>query len=119
MTGGFLDADIFRGLAFRILLFLTLALLPFGLISVFQTREIARQANFNSELSLLALTGQASVSERAVLLEAFGAGQALSAVAQIYARDTQACSSFLKAYKRASGVYSFVGYLEADGTMRC
>ena len=119
MTGGFLDADVFRGLAFRILIFLTLALLPFGLISIFQTREIGRQANFNSELSLLALTGQASATERQIYQEAFGAAQALSAVTQIYKRDPQACNSFLAAYKDASQLYSFVGYQAPDGAVRC
>lgn len=119
MTGGFLDGDVFKGLAFRILLFLTLALLPFGLIAVFQTREIARQANSNSELSLLALTDQAASAERSIFQEAFGAAEALSALAQLYARDARACSTFLEAYRRAVGRYSFIGYLPPDGVMRC
>jgi two-component sensor histidine kinase len=119
MTGGFLDGDVFRGLAFRILLFLTLALLPFGLISVFQTREIVRQADFNSELSLLALTDQAASAERSIFQEAFGAAEALSALAQLYANDTRSCSAFLEAYRRATGLYSFIGYLPPDGIMRC
>ncbi|MEM9577907.1 MAG: sensor histidine kinase [Pseudomonadota bacterium] len=119
MTGGFLDGDIFRGLAFRILLFLTLALLPFGLISVFQTREIVRQADSNSELSLLALTDQAASAERSIFQEGFGAAEALSALAQLYARDPGACSSFLAAYRRAVGLYSFIGYLPPDGIMEC
>lgn len=119
MTGGFFDVDVFRGLAFRILLFLTLALLPFGLISVFQTREIVRQAESNSELSLLALTEQAASAERSIFQEAFGAAEALSALAQLYATNTDACSAFLDAYRRAAGIYSFIGYLPPNGLMRC
>lgn len=119
MTGGFLDLDIFRGLAFRMLLFLTLALLPFGLIAVVQTREIVRQAESNAELSLLALTDQAASAERSIFQEAFGAAEALSALAQLYARDTRACSAFLEAYRRAAGIYSFIGYLPPDGQMQC
>ena len=119
MTGGFFDGDIFRGLAFRMLLFLTLALLPFGLIAVFQTREIVRQAESNSELSLLALTDQAASAERSIFQEAFGAAEALSALAQLYARDAVSCSAFLEAYRRAAGIYSFIGYLPPDGVMRC
>ncbi|MEP0964022.1 MAG: sensor histidine kinase [Roseobacter sp.] len=119
MTGGFLDGDVFRGLAFRILLFLTLALLPFGLIAVFQTREIARQADSNSELSLLALTDHAASAERSIFQESFGAAKALSALAQLYGQDSVSCSSFLEAYRRATGLYSFIGYLPADGQMRC
>ncbi len=119
MTGGFFDVDIFRGLAFRILLFLTLALLPFGLIAVFQTREIVRQAESNSELSLLALTDQSASTERSIFQEAFGAAEALSALAQLYSTDARACSAFLEAYRRAAGIYSFIGYLPPDGVMRC
>lgn len=119
MTGGFLDGDIFRGLAFRILVFLTLALLPFGLIAVFQTREIVRQAESNSELSLLALTDQAASAERSIFQEGFGAAEALSALTQLYQGDALSCSSFLEAYRRAAGLYSFIGYLPPDGQMRC
>ena len=119
MTGGFLDGDVFRGLAFRILVFLTLALLPFGLIAVFQTREIVRQADSNSELSLLALTDQAASAERSIFQEAFGAAEALSALAQLYEGDARSCSAFLEAYRRATGLYSFIGYLPPDGIMRC
>ena len=119
MTGGFLDLNIFRGLAFRMLLFLTLALLPFGLISVVQTREIVRQAESNAELSLLALTDQAASAEQSIFQEAFGAAEALSALAQLYARDARACSAFLGAYRQAAGIYSFIGYLPPDGMMQC
>ncbi|MEM1075825.1 MAG: histidine kinase dimerization/phosphoacceptor domain -containing protein [Pseudomonadota bacterium] len=119
MTGGFLDGDVFRGLAFRMLLFLTLALLPFGLIAVFQTREIIQQADSNVELSLLALTDQATSREQTVLQQAFGAAEALSALAQLYANDARACSAFLEAYRRATGLYSFIGYLPPDGNMQC
>lgn len=64
MTAGFLDGNVFRGLAFRVLLFLSLALLPIGLIAIVQTREIAHQSDISAELSLLALTEQASSAER-------------------------------------------------------
>lgn len=119
MTGGFWDGDVFRGLAFKMLVFLTLALLPFGLIAVFQTREIVRQADSNSELSLLALTDQAASAERSIFQEGFGAAEALSALAQLYSNDASACSSFLDAYRRATGLYSFIGYLPPDGQMKC
>jgi two-component sensor histidine kinase len=89
------------------------------LIAVFQTREIVRQAESNSELSLLALTDQAASAERSIFQEAFGAAEALSALAQLYARDPRSCSAFLEAYRRAAGIYSFIGYLPPDGQMRC
>ncbi|MFK7878468.1 sensor histidine kinase [Roseobacter sp.] len=119
MTGGFLDGDVFRGLAFRILVFLSLALLPFGLIAVFQTREIARQADTNAELSLLGLTEQASGAERTIIQEGFGAAEALSSIVRLFANDPEACVSFLQAYQKASDRYSLIGILPADGVMTC
>ncbi|WP_299740123.1 histidine kinase dimerization/phosphoacceptor domain -containing protein [uncultured Roseobacter sp.] len=119
MTGGFLDGDVFRGLAFRILVFLSLALLPFGLIAVVQTREIARQAEANADLSLLGLTEQASGAERTVIQEGFGVAEALSSIVRLFADDPEACVSFLRAYQEASERYSLIGNLPADGVMTC
>ncbi|MBW4708347.1 sensor histidine kinase [Roseobacter sp. YSTF-M11] len=119
MTGGFLDGDIFRGLAFRVLIFLSLALLPFGLIAVVQTREIARQAEVTTELSLIGLTEQASGAERTVIQEGFGAAEALSSIVRLFGDDTEACVNFLRSYKTASDRYSLVGFLPADGVMTC
>lgn len=119
MTGGFLDGDIFRGLAFRILIFLSLALLPFGLIAVVQTREIARQAEANAELSLLGLTELASGAERSFIQEAFGAGEALSSIVRLFGQQQEACVSFLRTYRDSSEVYSVVGFIPTDGVMTC
>ncbi|WP_300063430.1 sensor histidine kinase [uncultured Roseobacter sp.] len=119
MTGGFLDGDVFRGLAFRVLVFLSLALLPFGLIAVVQTREIAQQAEANAELSLLGLTELASGSERSFIQEAFGAGEALSSVVRLFGEDQAACASFMRTYQQTSGIYDVVGFIPADGVMTC
>ncbi|WP_187429554.1 hypothetical protein ROLI_040580 [Roseobacter fucihabitans] len=119
MTGGFLHGDLFRGLTFRILVFLSLALLPFGLIAIVQTRELARQADTNAELSLLGLTEQASGAERTIIQEGLGAAQALSSIVGIFADDPLACASFLHAYQQASNRYSLVGFLPANGVMTC
>ncbi|MGZ2259879.1 histidine kinase dimerization/phosphoacceptor domain -containing protein [Roseobacter sp. A03A-229] len=119
MTGGFLDGDVFRGLAFRILVFLSLALLPFGLIAVVQTREIARQAEANAELSLLGLTELASGAERSFIQEAFGAGEALSSIVRLFGEEQEACVSFLRTYQESSEIYSVVGFIPTDGVMTC
>ena len=119
MTGGFLDGDVFRGLAFRILVFLSLALLPFGLIAVVQTREIAQQAEANAELSLLGLTEQASSAERSFIQQGFGAAEALSSIVRLFAEDIEACVSFLRTYQEASGSYAMIGFVPADGVMTC
>lgn len=119
MTGGFIEGNIFRGLAFRILVFLSLALLPFGLIAVVQTQEIARQAERNSQSALLGQTDLASNQERTAIQRGFGTADALGSIIGLYLRDPGICSRFLSDYQRSSEQYSFVGFLSADGIMRC
>lgn len=119
MTLGFLDGDVFRGLAFRILVFLTLALLPFGVIAVIQTQQIARSAERNAELSLLGLTEQAATVERAAIQEAFGTAMALGSIIQPYIDQPEACSRFLATYRENTATYSHVGYIPLDGMIEC
>jgi hypothetical protein len=94
MTSGFFATDLLRGLTFRILLFLSLALLPIGLIAVVQTREIADKNTVNAELSLLAITEQASSTERGLIQEAFGGADALASVVNLIKADSFSCSAF-------------------------
>lgn len=119
MTSGFLTTNVLRGLAFKVLLFLSLALLPIGLISVFQTREIADQNLANSELSLLAITEQASTQESSMIQEAFGAAEALASVVNLIKRDSRSCSAFLSEYQQASDLYTVVSYVMASGEVNC
>ncbi len=107
-----------RGLALRVLFFLSLALLPIGLIAVVQTQQITEQSKLNAELSLLAVTEQASGAERLVLQEAFGAAEALGSIIRIR-RDTPDCSAFLRDYRDASNLYTLVGFIQANGMMEC
>ena len=99
MTSGFLNNSVFGGLAFRTLLFLSLALLPIGLIAVVQTRQIADQTQRSAELSLIAVTEQAAAIERTTLQEALGAGRALAAVVKIERDNPERCSTFLNSYE--------------------
>lgn len=119
MTLGFLDGDVFRGLAFRMLIFLTLALLPFGIIAVLQTQQIAETAERNAELSLLGLTEQAATAERAAIQEAFGTAAALGSIIQPYLDQPEECSRFLATYREATATYTHVGYIPPDGMIEC
>ena len=119
MTSGFLSTNIFRGLAFRVLLFLSLALLPIGLIAVVQTREIADQSLENAELSLLAITEQASTLENGTIREAFGAAAALASVVNLIKSDDVSCSAFMREYQELSELYTVVSFITPEGNMDC
>ncbi|MBB3992453.1 two-component sensor histidine kinase [Sulfitobacter undariae] len=119
MTLGFLRNSFFGGLTFRILLFLSLALLPIGLIAVVQTRQIADQSQSSAELSLIAVTDQAATGERTTLQEALGAGRALAAVVKLIGEDSAQCSGILRGYDDESKKFLLVGFVQHDGMMAC
>jgi len=119
MTSGFLSNSLFGGLAFRVLLFLSLALLPIGLIAVIQTKQIADQSQRSAELSLIAVTEQAAATERTLLQEALGAGRALTSVVRLVHDEPIQCSDFLKSYKEENVNYRLVGFVKMDGMMDC
>lgn len=119
MTRGFFSGALFRGLALRVLFFLSLALLPIGLIAIIQTQQLSQETQSNAELSLLAVTEQASFAETEILQEAFGAAESLGPIVKLMQNDPERCSEFLSAYKEASQIYSLVGFIAADGIMTC
>lgn len=119
MTSGFLRSGLFGGLAFRVLLFLSLTLLPIGLVAVLQTQQISQQSKRAAELSLLGVTDQVVATQRTILQEALGAGRALATVVSLVQDDPQQCSEFLNSYSREVRKYLLVGYVRADGVMEC
>lgn len=119
MTSGFFRDDILRGLAFRVLFFLSLALFPIGLIAISQTQQIAEQNRRNAEVSLLAITEQAAVAEQTILQAAFGASEALASMVLLHKDEFDVCSDFLKAYQEDHPIYTLVGFVQTDGFMRC
>ena len=119
MTSGFFTGDLLRGLAVRVLLFLSLTLLPIGLVSIGQTRQLAEQSRTSAELSLLAVTERVSSAEQSVLQEAFGAAEALASIVVERRTSAKDCSALLQEYKEASDRYTLVGFIASDGKMTC
>lgn len=119
MTSGFLRNSFFGGLTFRVLLFLSMALLPIGLIAFVQTQQIADQSQRSAELSLIAVTEQAAAVERTALQEALGAGRALASVVKLMRNDPAQCSEVLRAYEGEVSKYALVGFVRSDGIMNC
>ncbi|APX25364.1 MULTISPECIES: sensor histidine kinase [Salipiger] len=110
------------GLAARMILFLTLALVPIGVVAYFQTAKLQQETRLRSQLSLVALTEAAALGERETILRALGSAQALGATvgqALLETGDTEACGRRLATYLETSPGYSFVTVLTADGRLPC
>ncbi|KAA8605270.1 histidine kinase [Salipiger aestuarii] len=110
------------GLAARMILFLTLALVPIGVVAWFQTTKLQEETRLRTQLSLVALTEAAALAERETVLRAQGGAQALGATLALDlfgADDAQTCSARLASYLEGSPGYSFAGLLTADGRIPC
>ena len=109
----------YQSLGARVILFLTIALLPIAMIAIFQSSAATRAARANLELSLLGLTNAAVAQERSVVQRAFGAIPAMTALLTPIEDDPDACRKNIRAFLELSGRYTYAGRQSADGVVRC
>lgn len=107
------------GLTPRVVLFLSIALLPIGLLAIVQTREYQRAAYNSAELALMAVTEQAVSNESEIIEKAVGATVALAAVVDDLSADPEACSARLQRLIDMEPRYAFAGYIPENGIMEC
>lgn len=103
----------------RVLFFLTLALVPLGIIGVAQNAALFDVTERRSELSLLALTETAASGERQVIQRAFGAAEAVGAMIDTVKDDPQSCRDYLRRYLDESDRFVFVGFIPLSGLTEC
>lgn len=108
-----------QSLTFKIAALLAVALLPIGVLSVAQTYVLIEETREREEASLLALTVEAADREAAYIRSAFGAAQAVAALHEVILSDTEQCEIALQTFLAASSVFSFIGYVDETGTVRC
>ncbi|MEL6915502.1 MAG: sensor histidine kinase [Pseudomonadota bacterium] len=95
---------------------MTLALLPLGLISIYQTRAVIGEAQELTNAALTSQTIAAATAERELIQEAVGAAAALAAA---LAEGVTNCDALLDDFVSAGNPYIFAGFTSADGIMRC
>lgn len=107
------------GLTFRLLLFMSMALLPLGAISINATSEMQRAAQRAGERSLITLAADSVAGKRALVESALASARALEPVVLDLRADPEACSEMLRGYVARANIYSFAGFISLDGTVRC
>ncbi len=103
----------------RVMVLLTLALLPLGYLGVIQTGVLAETSEVRLRLSLIAATEAVTQGETQMLERALGAAESLSGPAGQLADDPATCSAAMIRFLRHHPTYSFAGFLEISGRMRC
>ncbi|WP_300030725.1 sensor histidine kinase [uncultured Roseobacter sp.] len=107
------------GLALRATLLVTLALMPLGIIAVWQADRIFQDDRERAEVALLAVTERAAARERLIIERAIGAAAATGNTAVSLLSEPSRCSSILENFQRRSPLYSFVGLVLPDGSVPC
>ncbi|TVP70331.1 MAG: sensor histidine kinase [Rhodobacteraceae bacterium] len=98
---------------------LTLALAPLGSIAVYSEFQGWQAQEKAAQDAMLARTIDSVSGPRALLDSAMVSAMRLGAEAAARIEDTTACSAYLAEYIARSGFYSFAGFIDAQGQMRC
>ena len=110
---------LLQSLPFRVVAFLSLALLPIGLLAIWQTKNLDDTLRARTELSLIGLSEGAVSGERQTLQRALGAAMGQAVTYGLTADDPVACSAAFRAFQVADPAISFAGFLSTDGTIAC
>lgn len=107
------------GLLVRLAALMTFALLPLGLIALYQTNAVVDEATRLSHASLLDQTERAASRERELLQRAGGATEGVAAAILPVLDDRRACSSLLQAFTEGPNPFTFAAFITPDGRMIC
>lgn len=107
------------GLLVRLAALMTFALLPLGLIAIYQTNAVVDEATRLSHASLLDRTERAAARERELLQRAGGATEGLAAAVLPVIEDSSACSALLKAFTEGQNPFTFAAFITPVGEMTC
>ncbi|MDK3074975.1 sensor histidine kinase [Sedimentitalea sp. JM2-8] len=110
---------IISGLTLRLVFVLSLAVLPLGLVSVYQYRHILRESQALSEASLMDRTRQAGARARALIERSSGVAEALAEVISTLRKGHGNCDDPLRLLVESNAEFSFAGYIDAEGALLC
>ncbi|MEO0390172.1 MAG: histidine kinase dimerization/phosphoacceptor domain -containing protein [Pseudomonadota bacterium] len=110
-------AQRWGGLRVRLILLTLLALLPLGLIALWQTFQSVDEARALNERVLINATEVEAVEQRARIKQSIGAGQALGAVARV--ADLDVCRRAMQRFLENDPSFVFAGFVPVDGRMEC
>lgn len=108
-----------RGLFFRLAILMSFALLPLGLIALYQTYTVVDEAARLSRVAILARTERAAIGERELLQRSQGAANTLASIGGTLMRERGACAEVMRGFVSDHPEYSFAGLTDADGNLIC
>lgn len=107
------------GLLMRLAALMTVALLPLGMIAVYQTNAVVNEATRLSHASLQARTERAAARQRELLQRAGGATEGLAASILPVLDDPAGCSELMRTFTQGPNPFTFAAFLTPDGRVDC
>ncbi|RZW08112.1 MAG: signal transduction histidine kinase, partial [Rhodobacteraceae bacterium] len=108
-----------RSLPVRLAALMTLALLPLGLIAIWQTREVVENSAAAVRAAVMAETERAAASERKVLERVSGYAVGLGAGLGGSEIDRDACTRIFTDFVADRSSVVFAGFIDTQGVMQC
>lgn len=106
-----------RSLYVRLLALLTIALLPLGLIAVYQTFKVVKEAEAFANGVILEKTLSAARRELGLIQRAHGVANALGTAA--VATEKAQCEAIMRLFVSLDTQVMFAGFVNIDGAMQC
>lgn len=96
-----------------------MALLPIGVIAIYQTKNATDLADARLDVTYAALTAEAALPQRELIQRAFGASDALGGLLADRALSATACTAMLRAYQARHPEFTTVAYITPAGEVPC
>jgi len=112
-------APFLESLGVRVVALLSIALLPVGLIALYQTSNVLRQADELSRSVLIGFTLSATETQSDLIHEGFAAARVLGGALLPIRRDTDACSDLMEGFIRSHPAYAQASFVQDDGISVC
>ncbi|MBW4983581.1 signal transduction histidine kinase [Mameliella sp. CS4] len=106
-----------RSLPARIACLMTIAMLPVGLIAVYQTQAVIEGAREQNRASLAAQLRAEATPQTKTIESALAAAQGLAVL--ITKLGEEDCSDILKGFVESNETYAFAGFVRASGWLTC
>ncbi|SMX48693.1 sensor histidine kinase [Maliponia aquimaris] len=106
-----------RSLSARIVLLMTLAVLPVGLIAVYQTMAVIDNARALNRTSLMAQIRAEASKEEELIQNALAAARGLSVL--VARMGDEACDDILRGFVEGNDTYILAGFVSREGMLTC
>lgn len=106
-------------LGVRVVALLSIALLPIGLISLYQTRSVVEKADALVRSAYLGQTVTATERQSDLIHEGFASARVLGGALLEMRDDPEACTSLMEGFIRSHPAFVLAMFVQANGVSKC